>query len=135
MKMEMLLGSQLFSVLSCGPGCSKDSLTRFHFGVCGRLNLKLGSTSAGSKRRERITLLIIEASVKYSSVQSNRGYDLGFADAGGSEEEPEKVSRITRVHLFTNTVVRMLTASQLSRAGRTSRKKDTAEVPGRARPA
>ena len=63
-------------------------------------------------------------------------YESGFADAGGNEEEPEKTSRIARVHLLTNMLVRMPTASQLSRAGRTSRKKETLlEVPGRGRPA
>ena len=66
-------------------------------------------------------------------MQSNRGgYDPGFADAGG---EPENVSRIARVHLFTNMMERMLTASQLSSAGRTSRKKDAFALPGRGRPA
>jgi hypothetical protein len=88
---------------------------------------------AGPMPRQK-TSLIIKVSMKY--VESNRGgYESGFADAGGREEEPEKVSRIARVHLFTNMVVRMLTASQLSSAGRTSRKKDTFEVPGRGRPA
>ena len=63
------------------------------------------------------------------------GYGSGFADAGGIEEGPEIASWIAFFHLFTNTPVRMHTASQLSSAGRTSRKKDTLEVPGRGRPA
>jgi hypothetical protein len=67
-------------------------------------------------------------------VQITRAYGSGFEDAGGREEEPEKVPVIARVHLFTNMLVRMLTASQLSSAGRTSRKKETLEVPGKERP-
>ena len=97
------------------------------------IGLTLGATSTGA-REEQVNIAYYRGVYKVACSRIG-GYGPGFADAGGREEEPEKVSRIIRVHLFTNTVVRMLAASQLSSAGRTSRKKHTFEVPGRGRPA
>src|SRR6266403_1643469 len=54
--------------------------------------------------------------------------EVSFEGAGGREEEPEKVCRIIRVQ-FTNVVAQMLTVSQLSRADRRSRKKETCKGP------
>jgi len=63
-------------------------------------------------------------------VEEDANGEVCLADAGGTEEEPEKVSRNTRIYLFKNTQVRVLTASQLSSGCRTSRKNDTLDVPG-----